>query len=130
MEYQIKYGSSTAIDQLGFVRKGNIKISDESIELSGNKHWSPWVRVVAFLFIGTILSAFYHNLAWFIIALVIEHYFCTSKRVIKLNKSEIIDINRSGVKITFKVPMGNKSKRSLFRAKNEKEAIEIQSALK
>ena len=132
MEYKIRYGSAFAVDEFGFVRKGKINITEDIVELSGNKHWSVLARLGVFLAITILPAVLFGFGLGILLALVIIHYFCTSPGSVKFRRSHIKEVQRSGRKITFKAPIkeGGKFKKSLFKAATEEEARGIEEALR
>lgn len=131
VEYQIKYGSAFAIDQFGFIGRGQVNIAEEAVQLSGKKHWSGLTRFGIFSAVTILpLALFGFGLSIFLAAIII-HYFCASSASIVFRKEDIKEIKRAKKKITFLAPDKNsgKLKKSLFNAENEEAAKAIEISL-
>lgn len=131
VEYQIKYGSAFAIDQFGFIGRGQVIIAEKEVELSGKKHWSGLTRFGIFFAITILPLVLFGFGLGFLLAAVIVHYFCASPASIIFRKENIKSIKRSKKKITFLAPDKNsgKLKKSLFNAENEESAKAIEASL-
>lgn len=135
MAYQVHFGSAFAIDGFGFVGKGELAIDGEEVQLSGRRHWSALARVGVFLaiflplYIASRADILGILLAY--VAFAVVHYACASRGSVELSTSQVTQVTRKGRRITFRAPLepGGKLRRSLFHARTEQYALEIESAL-
>ena len=154
--FAVRFGSARAVDQFGFVRKGELTCSSDTIELRGMRHWPraarfglglvAWILlVVAFNYLasgdaaeaGGLLNAlrvyFYmlEVLGASCLAIMLTHYFCASPGTLSLAKSQITGVVRRGSQISFSAvaPGTNKPVKGLFRAENEATAAMVEKQM-
>jgi len=152
--WPVSFGSNWKVDGFGFVRKGQIQITDFEVKISGPKHWHPAVGVVLFLcgwvvncyvfaailggigsalggVIGAIIAMCGNPITAAVFTLWLIHSFCATPAVVTLAKPKIAAVTRSAAKISFEAqdPKSNKKRTAVFRAQSVEEATEIEQEL-
>lgn len=157
--FPVTFGSAWAVDQLGFVRAGEIKISTAGIEYVGSRLWPGWMRVPVFLvatvvgwfIMGSITSALGHaiprdsgavlyllmaGLGLFtllgtpLLILTLIPYFCASAGKLLIERPAITEVTHRGCGVTFLTASpGGKPRRTRFRVVSAVAATRIAQSL-
>ena len=154
--FAVRFGSARAVDQFGFVRKGQLTCLADTIEFRGMRHWPRVARFGLGLVAWILLVAAFHALAngdpseaggpvnslrFYIdmvallgapcLAMMLTHYLCASSGTLSLAKSQITGVVRRGAQISFSAvaPGTNKPVKGLFRAENEAARAAIEKHL-
>lgn len=157
--FPVTFGSAWAVDQLGFVRAGEIKISSAGIEYVGPRLWPSWMRVPVFLvatvvgwfILGSITSALGHaiprdsgavlyllmaSLGLFtllgtpLLILTLIPYFCASASKLLIERAAISEVKHRGCGVTFLTASpGGKPRRARFRVVSAVAATRIAQSL-
>jgi len=132
MKYNVAFGSAFAVDQFGFVRKGQVTVEGDKVLFSGNKSWSTLAKVGIFLLITVLPLVLFGFGLGFLFALLIIHYFCSSDGNISIQKTSITDVVRMGRKIQFKGqhPESGKTKKTVFKVDTEENAASLENEIK
>lgn len=153
--YPVVFGGATAVDKLGFVRAGEVRVSAEAIELAGPRHWSAWARAGIFVVATPLLWAVFGaltdalprgggavtavlgaGLALFtlvgvpLLVLTLMHYFCASPATVRLDRREIHDVMRQDREVTYLATVApGRPRKGRLRAASAAEAAEIERGL-
>ena len=132
MKYDVRFGSAFAIDQFGFVRKGQVTVDNDKVLFSGNKSWSALAKVGIFFLITVLPYALLGFGFSFLLAFVVIHYFCASAGSLTIQKTSINDVVRKGRKIQFKGqhPESGKTKKTVFKVDTGENAVCLENELK
>ena len=132
MGINVTLGSTFAVDQFGFIRKGTVTIEDDKIIFSGKNHWSAIVRIGIFLFITIVPFLLFRFGLGIFPALVVVHYFCVSDGKLAVSKATITNVIRKKRQMKFKGkhPESGKIKKPVFKVDSIENAVILENELK
>lgn len=132
MKYNVTFGSAFAVDQFGFVGKGAVSVGESTVSFEGRKSWSTIVKLLVFLAITLLpLFLFGFGLGW-LLALVVIHYFCTSKGALSIQRASIEAVELKGRQLKFQGihPETGKIRKTVFKAESEQAASSLADFLR
>lgn len=131
MDYSVRFGSAFATDQFGFVRAGKVAVEESTVTFTGKKSWSAAAKVGVFLLITVVPLILFRFGLGFLLALVVIHYLCASDGSITIQRASISGVQRKGRQIRFTGahPETGKTKRSIFKADTEENAVRLEQEL-
>ncbi|HEX4966333.1 MAG TPA: hypothetical protein VF173_36330 [Thermoanaerobaculia bacterium] len=132
MRYNVAFGSSFSVDQFGFVGRGVVTTESDTVVFSGNKGW-PWPAKLGVFVALTVVLFSLLRIAILepFVALVLIHYFCTSKRSLSIQRASITNVQRDGrwIRFTGQHPESGKGKQTVFKVDTEQGAASLEATL-
>ncbi len=154
MNYTVSFGSGWKRDAIGLAGKGQILITDDSINLSGRQHTAIFFKILLWLLssmmmanilvilcsrlfsfsagvthdIKAIVAGVVGLILTVTVATFLTKYFGSSPYSFKIPKDSIVGLRRVGTLIKFKT--ASQEKYHMFRASSEQEAERIELEIK
>ena len=146
--FPVAFGSALALDPLGFLGSGELRVDGDKVEFTGRRQWPGWARFVVFVvatpvgwwLLGTLTDAIPHDggvlLHWLavcltlftlvgtpLLVLTLMPFFCASATTLLVDRSAVTKVDRRGRGVALLVTLGTgKPRPCRFRAKSDSEA--------